>query len=257
MGVQMLKLCSLLPIEHMHFNEGLNDYELILSHLCNESDRYTRFYKLYNGYKILDNSGFELQQSCSNDILYKAAIECNVQEYFIPEIFNDESKSVIKRQEFLETETYTKLHDKITIQAIQSINFDNSKIVANRVSVPAHLDRIKVMKKLNNTYRFNAYFSGLTGGNRYFDIKKIAELITLLKLYPNMDIMIDTSIPFLMTKAGTSIADAIKYEEKVKFEKMDFYEIEPINLQLYLKNVFNFKSLNTFNKSIAEIRNLN
>jgi len=250
----MLKLCALLPINYLHWGNNLNDYHLILPHIAEKSKLYLNHFKYQKGYKIIDNSTFELGHSVSNKLMYQIIKEINANAYFLPEIKNDEKESIKIRNQFLKSEIYNNLYDKLTYQAFQS---EDAIPIGDYISIPAHLNRPKVIDQLFQKYGhiFNSiYLSGLTGGKRKFDITKIAELIYLQKKYPNLNIYMDTSLPYLLTKINTSLNRLILTGDRPKLPKMDFWDFNLYDFKLFQYNFWNLKSLTHINDKISKIK---
>ena len=59
----MIDFCHIVPTPFLDKWSMGYSQQLLLAHLVEEDERYTEFYRQYNGTKILDNSGFEMYKT--------------------------------------------------------------------------------------------------------------------------------------------------------------------------------------------------
>ena len=223
----MLQLCSLLPVNKLAYDK-LNDYHLILAHINNK--QYIRHFRDDTRYKILDNSAFELGRSVPDHQLFAQAKEMDVAAVFIPEVFNDERESVKLRSTFDNRDGYTEYH----------CIHDHVKPDAEKIAIPADLDRIKYLKEFGPLH--GVYLSGTTIDHK-ITREKLVELVVICNMFPKETIRLDTSLPFLMTMEGEEILDVLYTGRSIKLPHMDFEDKRSWDLNLYERNFWQLKTM--------------
>lgn len=81
----MIKVAHIVPVVYPKID---TDYHMLLTHLCNDN-RYVQGYHNIKGYKILDNSAYELGESPSVDTILSAAINVLPDEIVLPDVMGD------------------------------------------------------------------------------------------------------------------------------------------------------------------------
>tara|TARA_R110000765_G_scaffold157296_4_gene260521 strand:+ start:1876 stop:2751 length:876 start_codon:yes stop_codon:yes gene_type:complete len=93
----MIDFCHIVPTAFLdRWSTGYNQ-QLLLAHLVEEDDKYTEFYRQYNGTKILDNSAFEMykqdREMYPSEKLLEMGTKVNA-DYIIMSDYPDQDPSV-------------------------------------------------------------------------------------------------------------------------------------------------------------------
>lgn len=86
-----MKLCSIVPLNDLHLCDN-NKFNMLLAHLCKYKE-YVEWAKNLKGYKIMDNSIIELGNAFSFEDLIECALECEVDEIILPDVFKKPEES--------------------------------------------------------------------------------------------------------------------------------------------------------------------
>jgi hypothetical protein len=101
----MIDFCHIVPTAFLDKWSTGYDQQLLLAHLVEEEDRYTEFYRQYNGIKILDNSGFEMYKTGREmypaDKLLEMGKKVNADYIIMPDYPDAEPSVTIKAAEEL------------------------------------------------------------------------------------------------------------------------------------------------------------
>ena len=79
----------------------INDYLFILLHRYIEDSRYRDIVDSYSGYKILDNSCFELGAALSNELIHDYVHRINPDVFVLPDTLGDKDQTISRSLEFV------------------------------------------------------------------------------------------------------------------------------------------------------------
>lgn len=99
----------------------INDYLFILLHRYIEDSRYRDIVDSYSGYKILDNSCFELGEALSNELINEYVHKIQPDVFVLPDVLGDKDKTIIRSLEFVKA--YPDLESK-AMAVIQGDTFE-------------------------------------------------------------------------------------------------------------------------------------
>ena len=90
----MIKFITLVPCGYQKDLPN-KDIDLILLHKLIDNKEYLDYYEnIYKGYKILDNSAFELGEGLDSELLLKYAEKIKANEIIIPDAYGDKDKTI-------------------------------------------------------------------------------------------------------------------------------------------------------------------
>lgn len=90
----MMKFCSITPLKNLDLMYE-NECVMLLAHLSSKSSLYRDYSRNNTNYKIMDNSIIELGEAFSMEQLINEAIECDVDEIILPDVFEDGSATLM------------------------------------------------------------------------------------------------------------------------------------------------------------------
>lgn len=91
-----------LPKQLFYKHDDYNDCAFVLLHKLLEDPVYEDFYTNYKGFKILDNSCYELGESMSNETLAEWVTKINPNVFILPDKLGDMDVTVQRSMKFLE-----------------------------------------------------------------------------------------------------------------------------------------------------------
>lgn len=95
-----------------------NDYSFCLAHLALQDKAYVDYYRNTPGYKVVDNSIFELSKPLSYPDIIKAANILNANEVVAPDSFQDGPKTIKAAEDFLKYFKATNLVGKYKVMGV-------------------------------------------------------------------------------------------------------------------------------------------
>lgn len=95
-----MKVANILPTSYMSLTIG-RDYNMLLTHLTEDPTYVDNALKL-RGYKILDNSAYELGESLNTKTLIKAAKAVKADEVILPDVLKDGKRTLIRTMDSIE-----------------------------------------------------------------------------------------------------------------------------------------------------------
>ena len=98
-----MKFAAEMPLEWMlRHHDEFNDYLYVLLHLYLKDERYRDFCRNYRGFKLLDNSAYELGESMDNELLYKVACELEPDYVMLPDKINAYDITLDRTESFMD-----------------------------------------------------------------------------------------------------------------------------------------------------------
>jgi len=95
-----------------------NDYSFCLAHLALQDKTYVDYYRKAPGYKIVDNSIFELAHALPYSEIIKAANTLNANEVVSPDSFQNGPKTIKATEDFLKFFTAANLQGKYKVMGV-------------------------------------------------------------------------------------------------------------------------------------------
>lgn len=203
----MRGLAVIAPLKELNLVEE-GDFAMCLTHIALGEDRYCEFYKNYKGFKLLDNSFFELKRALSFREVMKACnrieADCIVLKDGTLDYIDDAKKEGLyvmavptTREEFHEFLTNEKV-DKVGVSCLHI-----PKIMGEEVFSPCRgiFIRQEFKRYANESFKHKIHFLGST--NRVLrDIKDANGLVT----------SIDSSLPYFAALENASIDTRVDKE---------------------------------------------
>ena len=98
----MIKIGVEIPKQLFYRHDDFNDYAFILLHKLLDDPIYADFYKNYKGFKILDNSCYELGEAMDDDLLAEYVNKINPDVFILPDKLGDKKVTIDRSMEFLD-----------------------------------------------------------------------------------------------------------------------------------------------------------
>lgn len=89
---------------------NINDYLFVLLHRYRDDEQYRKIVDAYSGFKILDNSCFELGEAMSNELIAEYVDIIKPDVFVLPDVLGNKDKTLERSHEFLIK--YPKLESK-------------------------------------------------------------------------------------------------------------------------------------------------
>lgn len=93
-----MKIAHIVPTTYMKFWLG-RDYHMMLAHLADDPE-YVKEANLAKGYKIMDNSVYELGESLTPEKLIEAAKKLNPSEIVVPDVLRDGAATLLSAYKY-------------------------------------------------------------------------------------------------------------------------------------------------------------
>ncbi len=210
--------------------------DFILLHKCIEDKEYLEQHQYFKGYKILDNSAYQLQKSMDIDVLLKYAKLLNVDEIVAPDKMGDSKYTIEMTKKFIEVcpskyAIMSVVHGKNryewndcfntlnSLDGIDVIGINKKDIIWDGINIihtnldlsdDMYINRINTLCYLSEKVKSNKPIH-LLGMN------DVRDILTNFKYYnPNVR-SIDGNILLKLAKTTDNKIDKIKMKQLIKF----------------------------------------
>jgi len=255
----MIKVANILPTKYLLPLESNNqsDIHILLAHRVLVDKEYVSYYnkrQKQGDFLILDNSAFELGSSLSLDLLTKAIVLCNPDEFVLPDVLKNKQETIKRSIKFL---SEFKNKDYMRFMAVpQGKNIEEwvtcyEYFAQNKDINTIGIGAIYASDIFGNREKTKKYVSG-----RDYLIDQISQLGVLNKLKPHHLLGLsdsghlelselskyewirscDTSAAFVHGKKGKVFIKDQPYKKEIS--KIDFgQDFEDSNIRLVINNM--------------------
>lgn len=231
----------------------INDYLFILLHRYIEDERYKRIVDSYSGFKILDNSCFELGEAVSNELIAKHVNIIKPDVFVLPDVLGNKRKTLDRSHQFLDE--YPALEYK-AMAVIQGDTYEDFALCYGEFNNNYNLAMMGIPFCFNWAFKVKmtpfehaierVKLVDFLMNEGYIDTNVRHHLLGTwcaleFKLYKNYSWIysIDTSNPIAAGIEGSHYP--IIHKPHLKFDDFAELPLDRINLDIVLQNVTTFK----------------
>tara|TARA_B100000035_G_C20906002_1_gene511664 strand:+ start:44 stop:817 length:774 start_codon:yes stop_codon:yes gene_type:complete len=257
-----MKISVELPKQLFYKHDEYNDYAFILLHKLIEDEVYEDFMMNYNGFKILDNSCYELGESMSNEKLAEWVVKVNPDVFILPDKLGDTEVTIRRSEEFLEQYPYMANKAMPVVQGttreefFECYQYFRDKLKPEYIGIPFCFpwiepwddgdaqaqERVNLLHELhlNGTVNKNIKHH-LLGTWRIFEYA----------FYEDFDWIysIDTSNPIAAAFEGNKYkAEGLTYKPKIKFDEFFNMDVTRDILETFNYNMKRLRSMTNYGR---------